>query len=284
MVKTVYVNGEFVSEVEASISIFDRGFLFADSVYEVITVLGGKLVDWNHHITRLKRSLNYLNIDFPLKDSDLIDLHRQLINFNNLVDGLIYMQVSRGRAQRDFLIKENLKVSLVMFSQELNLLDPVRLNRCLRVVTVPEERWKHRDIKTTQLLAASKAKTEAVGQGFDDAWFVENGLVTEGTSSNAFIVIDNNKVVTRKAGWEILAGVTRFSMLKKAKFLGLEVEERAFSVEEAELSKEAFITSATNFITAVVEINGKLIGGGKIGPVTKALREHYISDIKQSSL
>ena len=284
MVRTVYVNGEFISEGDAAISIFDRGFLFADSVYEVIAVLGGKLVDWNGHIARLKRSLHYLNIEFPFDEKTLVKLHRHIVKLNDLVDGLIYMQVSRGTAERDFLIQENLKVSLVMFSQELNLLDSDRLNRCLRVITVPEARWRHRDIKTTQLLAASLAKTEAVKKGFDDAWFVENGMVTEGTSSNAFIIIENKKVVTRKVGKEILPGITRLSILKNAKLLGLEVEERSFSVDEAQLAGEAFITSATNFIASVVEINGKLIGSGKVGPVTEALREQYISYIKQTSL
>ncbi len=284
MVRTVYVNGEFISEGDAAISIFDRGFLFADSVYEVIAVLGGKLVDWNGHIARLKRSLHYLNIEFPFDEKTLVKLHRHIVKLNDLVDGLIYMQVSRGTAERDFLIQENLKVSLVMFSQELNLLDSDRLNRCLRVITVPEARWRHRDIKTTQLLAASLAKTEAVKKGFDDAWFVENGMVTEGTSSNAFIIIENKKVVTRKVGKEILPGITRLSILKNAKLLGLEVEERSFSVDEAQLATEAFITSATNFIASVAEINGKLIGSGKAGRVTEALRKQYISDIKQTSI
>ena len=194
------------------------------------------------------------------------------------------MQVSRGTAERDFLIQENLKVSLVMFSQELNLLDSDRLNRCLRVITVPETRWKHRDIKTTQLLAASLAKTEAVKKGFDDAWFVENECITEGTSSNAFIVLENKKIVTRKVGKQILAGVTRLSILQIAKELGLEVEERRFSVEEAELASEAFITSSTNFIASVGEINGKIVGSGKVGIITKLLREQYLINIKRHSI
>ena len=284
MVRTVYVNGDFVSEFEARISIFDRGFLFADSVYEVITVLGGKLVDWFGHVERLERSLNYLNIIMPYKAGELLKINRELIKLNNFKDGLIYIQISRGLAERDFLIKDPSKASLIIFHQEINLLDPIRLNRCLRVITVPEVRWKHRDIKTTQLLGASMAKTDAYTKGVDDAWFVENEFVTEGTSSNAFIVIENKKIVTRKIGKEILAGVTRFSILETAEELGLEVEERRFSVKEAELASEAFITSSTNFIASVGEINGKIVGSGKVGTITKLLREQYLINIKRHSI
>jgi D-alanine transaminase len=282
MARTVYVNGEFVSEEKAKISIFDRGFLFSDSVYEVTAVLTGKLVSWDGHIDRLQRSLTRLNISVPFDGDTLLSIHRQLIKLNDLSDGLIYMQVSRGLAERDFFIKQNLKPSLVMFSQKINLLDSSRLNRCLKVITVPETRWRHRDIKTTQLLAASLAKTDAQGKGFDDAWFVEDGYVTEGTTSNAFIVIDNKKIITRKISKNILPGVTRFSIVEIAKFLGLEVEERPFSVKEAELAKEAFITSATIFIASVVEINGNVIGNGAVGNITKSLREQYLIDIKKS--
>ena len=283
MVRIVYVNGKFISELEAKISIFDRGFLFADSVYEVTAVLNGRLVDWSGHIGRLKRSLKHLNIKFSLDEEALLNIHRELIRLNELADGLIYMQVSRGSAERDFLIKDNLKSSVVMFSQTLPLLEPERLNRCLRIMTIPEARWKHRDIKTTQLLAASLTKTEAQAQGFDDAWFVEDGYVTEGTSSNAFIVFDNKKIVTRGVGKEILAGVTRFSIQQTAILLGMQFEERPFSVAEAELADEAFITSATNFITSVVEINGKVIGDGGVGEITKLLREKYLINIQRIS-
>ena len=284
MARTVYVNGEFVSEEKAKVSIFDRGFLFADSVYEVTTVLEGKLVAWDGHIERFERSLSRLNIIASFNAEILLNLHRQLIRLNNLSDGLIYMQVSRGPAERDFFIQDNPKPSLIMFSQNINLLDPVRLNRCLKVVTVPEVRWKHRDIKTTQLLAASLIKTDAKSKGFDDAWFVENGYVTEGTSSNAFIVTENKKIITCRNNSNILGGITRFSITEMAKVLGLKVEERPFSVKEAELANEAFLTSATNFIASVVEINGKLIGSGAVGPVTKLLRNKYLSDIKRNSI
>jgi len=284
MVRTVFVNGEFVSEEKAKVSIFDRGFLFSDSVYEVTTILEGKLVSWVGHIDRLKRSLTRLKIGIPFDEEKLLSLHRKLIKLNDLSDGLIYMQVSRGSAERDFSIKENLKPSLVMFSQKIDLLDPSRLNRCLKVITVPEIRWRHRDIKTTQLLASSLVKTDALARGFDDAWFVENGYVTEGTSSNAFIVTENKKIITCKISESVLAGVTRFSILETAKFLGFEVEVRSFSVKEAELAKEAFITSATNFIASVVEINGILIGRGKVGSMTKLLRDQYLIDIKKSAV
>ena len=152
------------------------------------------------------------------------------------------------------------------------------------MITVPESRWKHRDIKTTQLLAASLMKTEAQTKGVDDAWFVEDGYITEATSSNAFIVLKNKKIVTRNLGKEILPGVTRLSILSTAKFLGLEFEERPFSIIEAELADEAFITSATNFIVSVVEINGKLVGDGNVGRITKLLRKQYLDDMRRKAI
>tara|TARA_A100001011_G_C14147119_1_gene772379 strand:+ start:67 stop:921 length:855 start_codon:yes stop_codon:yes gene_type:complete len=284
MIKTVYLNGKFVPDFEAQISIFDRGFLFGDSVYEVTTVLGGKLVAWEGHVERFYRSLKRLKITSSCDRQTLLNLHRQLVQLNQLKDGLIYMQVSRGVAQRDFLINEKVEPSLVLFSQEIDLLEPSRLNRRLKIITVPETRWEHRDIKTTQLLAASLMKTEANALGVDDAWFVEDGYITEGTSSNAFIVVNSKKIITRKIDRAILAGVTRFSILEVAMQLGLEIQERAFSVEEAELADEAFITSATNFIASVVEINGKKIGNGRIGSTTLLLRERYLTEIKKTAI
>ena len=284
MAKTVYVNGRFVRDFEAKISVFDRGFLFADSVYEVITVFLGELVDCDNHLKRLEKSMKFLDLSMPMERETILNLLRELIIRNNLNNGMIYLQVSRGSSERSFLIDSNVKPSLVMFCQEIDLSSSSRLKRGLKIVTLPEARWKHRDIKTTQLLAASLAKTKACKMGYDDAWFEENGFVTEGTSSNAFIVVENKKIVTRNIGKEILPGVTRFSIMKAASSLDFEVEERPFSVIEAERATEAFITSATNFITSVVAINGKAVGNGKVGTITSLLQREYLKTVKRTAL
>ena len=277
MARIVYLNDGFVSEVEARISIFDRGFLFADSAYEVTAVLDGKLVCWAEHFSRLQRSLDALGIMLPLTEKELLNLHRELIKKNNLVQGIVYLQVSRGCADRNFIFSDSMKPTIVLFSQREELLDKKRLERELRVVTVPDKRWGRRDIKTTQLLYSSMVKTEAKNIGKDDAWLIQDGLVTEGTSNNIFIIDKEKKIITRDLSNLILAGVTRSTIITFMEQLGLELDERPFTLFEAQSSSEAFITSATNFVTSVVEIDDKLVADGKPGPLTKLIRESYIS-------
>ena len=281
MDRSVYINGKFFPEAEAKISVFDRGFLFADGVYEVTTVLDGKLVDWDGHMERLKQSLNKVSMTLPVKAEELNTIHLDLIKRNNISEGLVYMQVSRGIADRDFIIPSSTVESLVMFTQKLDLLDSARLNRGLRVITVPDIRWGRCDIKTVQLMASSLIKTDAKNKGYDDAWLVKDGYITEGTSSNAFIISSEKKLITRCLGSEILAGVTRSAILEAATALGLIIEERPFSVEEAQLAAEAFITSSTSFITSVVEINGRIIGNHEIESITKELRRLYLKNIQK---
>ena len=279
MCRVVYLNNEFVSEKEAKISIFDRGFLFADAVYEVTTVLNGKLVGFKEHINRLQRSLSELNYSFPFDEKDILSIHLTLIKKNNLKDGLIYLQISRGVSERNFIFPESIKPTLVLFTQKEALLSPDRLNRELKIISVPDIRWQRRDIKTVQLLAASIMKTKAKKMGKDDAWMLEGAFITEGTSNNAFIIDNTGKLITRNLSHLILPGVTRASLIKLAKELNMPFEERPFTLDEVYNASEAFITSATNFITSVVEIDDILIGNGKIGPLTLTLREKYINTI-----
>ena len=276
MSRIVYVNGEYLPEEEAKISVFDRGFLFADGVYEVTSVLQGRLVDNAGHLARLHRSLSELEMDAPASDAGIETIQNTLIESNGVQEGLVYLQVTRGAADRDFAYPEGVKPSLVMFTQVKNLLQSPQAERGISVITTRDIRWKRRDIKTVGLLAPSMAKMIAKRAGADDAWLVEYGQVTEGSSNNAYIVTRNGTLVTRQLGNEILAGITRKAVLELARTSDLKIEERAFTVQEATDAAEAFITSATTFVMPVVSIDGQPVGDGRPGPVTRRLRELYI--------
>jgi len=276
MSRIVYVNGEFVAEENAVISVFDRGFLFADAVYEVSSVLEGKLIDNPAHIKRLHRSLGELNIASPATDNEILGIQRELIKRNNLHEGAIYLQVSRGSADRDFPFPANIKPSLVMFSQEKEIIDSPHARNGINVISVPDIRWKRRDIKTVGLLAQVLAKQAAIDAGAVDAWMVEDGFVTEGSSNNAFIVDADGKLITRHLGNEILHGITRASVIEMIEKENIVFEERAFTLDEAKNASEAFITSATTLVWPVVDIDGTKIGDGKPGPLAPRLREFYI--------
>ena len=285
MTRTVYVNGEFLEESEAKVSIFDRGYLFADAVYEVTTVLDGKLIDFPAHIARLQRSLNELEINQPTDEDTLLEIHRRLVKENDLVNGIIYLQVSRGVADRDFVFPApNTPPSLVLFTQAKDPLQNPLLEKGMRVITAEDQRWGRRDIKTVQLLYPSLAKMMAVKAGVDDAWLVEEGTVNEGTSNNAWIVTKEGTLVTRHLSNSILHGITRKAVLRCCELLQMKVEERPFSVEEAMDAKEAFITSASSFVCPVVEIDGQSLGEGVPGPVAKSLRDIYIEESKKSAI
>ena len=274
--RTVYVNGQFVPEDLASISIFDRGFLFGDAVYEVSAVINGKLLDNDAHMARLERSLGQLEIPAPIPYADITDLQHQLIEKNNLKEGIVYLQISRGPAERDFNYPAAPEPSLVMFTQVKNLTQNPKAETGIRIITCPDIRWQRRDIKTVNLLPASMTKQLAAHAGADDAWMVEDGVITEGTSNNAFIIREPNILITRHLGNEILHGCTRRAILALAKQEGLEIDERPFTVDEALSAAEAFSTSASTFVMPVVEIDGTQIGTGQPGPHTQTLRELYI--------
>ena len=276
MSRTFYVNGDFVAEENATISVLDRGFLFADAVYEVSTVLDGKLIDNKAHLKRLARSLSELSMAPPCSDEKILEAQLKLLDVNSVSEGLLYLQVSRGVADRDFAYPKDARSSLVMFTQEKNLINSPMADSGMHVISIPDLRWKRRDIKTVGLLAPSMGKQAAVDAGVHDAWMVEDGLVTEGTSNNAYIVTADKKIQTRQLGSEILSGITRQAVLNFARKAGYTVLEEPFTIEQAKQAHEAFITSASTFVMPVVNIDGVALGDGTPGPVSKELRKIYI--------
>ena len=283
MSRIVYVNGAFVPEEEAKVSVFDRGFLFADAVYEVTSVIDGKLVDFAGHARRLWRSLGELDMAAPVTEEELLAIHRELVALNGLDQGLVYLQVTRGAADRDFAYPDGAAPTLVLFTQAKNVVESASARTGLRVISIPDRRWGRRDIKTVQLLYPSMGKMMAKAAGADDAWMVEDGAVTEGTSNNAYIVKDG-RIVTRHLGEEILHGITRAAVLQYAREAQMEVEERPFTLDEAKAADEAFITSASSFVTPVVEIDGTPVGGGTPGPVARRLREIYLDECMKTAV
>lgn len=280
MSRIVYVNGEFVPEEDAKISVFDRGFLFADGVYEVSAVVNRKLVDNPAHLARLTRSMGELKLTPPCAPEEIEAIQLRLIEENDLNEGLIYLQVTRGAADRDFAFPTDATPSLVMFTQDKKVTSNAVAEKGISVITVPDIRWKRRDIKTVGLLPASMAKQAALDAGAGDAWFVEDGIVNEGSSNNAFIVTHDGKIVTRHLGTEILHGITRKAVMAMAAEENLEVEERAFTPEEAYEAREAFSTSASAFVMPVVKIDGHVLGNGVPGPVAEKLRAKYLEMAK----
>jgi D-alanine transaminase len=281
MTRTVYVNGEYLPETEAKVSIFDRGFLMADAVYEVTSVLGGKLIDFDGHAVRLERSLNELDIENPISKADLLEIHRELVRLNDITDGMIYLQISRGAPNdRDFVFPdpETTKPTVVLFTQNKpGLANSPVAKTGIKVISIQDVRWGRRDIKTVQLLYPSMGKMMAKKAGCDDAWMVEDGFVTEGTSNNAYI-IKGNKIITRALSNDILHGITRAAVLRFAQEAQMEVEERNFTITEAQDADEAFITSASTFVMPVVEIDGAAVGTGAVGPLATRLREIYLEE------
>lgn len=285
--RTVYLNGEYLPENEAKVSIFDRGFLMADGVYEVTSVLDGKLVDFDGHAIRLERSLSELDIKNPITKEQLLAVHRELVTRNELVDGGVYLQITRGAPDdRDFVFPdpETTPCTVVLFTQSKpGVTESAASKNGIKVISIADERWGRRDIKTVQLLYPSMGKMMAKAAGCDDAWMVEDGHVTEGTSNNAYIVKDN-KIITRGLSNDILHGITRAAVLRFAQEAQMEVEERLFTIEEAQGADEAFITSATMFVNGVVEIDGAQIGDGTPGAVSKRLREIYLDESRKVAI
>ena len=286
MTRTVYVNGEYLPEGEAKVSIFDRGFLFADGVYEVTSVLDGKLIDFEGHAVRLQRSLDELDMASPVTKDELLEIHRELVTKNEIVDGLVYLQITRGSdGDRDFVFPSaDTPSTIVLFTQaKPGLADSPAAKKGLKVISIDDVRWGRRDIKTVQLLYPSMGKMMAKAAGCDDAWLIEDGFVTEGTSNNAYIVKDG-KIITRHLSNEILHGITRAAVLRFAAEAQMEVEERSFTIDEAKAADEAFITSASTFVMPVVEIDGASLGDGTPGPVAARLREIYLDESRKAAV
>ncbi len=286
MTRQVYVNGAFVPEAEATVSVFDRGFLMADGVYEVTSVLGGKLLDFQGHCVRLSRSLGELGITNPHSDAEWLALFRQAVALNAVVDGMVYLQVTRGNpGDRDFAYPNPpVPPTVVIFTQaKLGLAENPAALAGWKVISVPDIRWGRRDIKTVQLLYPSMAKMAAKAAQVDDAWLVEDGMVTEGTSNNAYIV-KGNRIITRQLSHDILHGITRTAVLRFAREAQMEVVERPFTIAEAQDADEAFITSANAFVTPVIEIDGAPVGQGQAGPLALRLREIYLEEMRKTAI
>jgi D-alanine transaminase len=273
-----YVNGSFMPLSEARISILDRGFLFADGIYEVSAVLDGKLVDNASHLARLQRSVGEIRLALPETLDRIQEIQKELIARSGLRNGMVYLEVTRGAdSGRDFAFpKTGVKPTLIMFTAVKDIVNAETAKTGVKVITVPDIRWARRDIKSVALLAQVLAKQAAAEAGAAEAWMIEDGKVTEGGSSSAFILTQEDVIVTRQNGSEILPGCTRKAVVALAEERQLRVEERPFSVDEALAAKEAFITSATVFVQPVVSIDGRQVAGGKPGPMTSRLREIYI--------
>ena len=286
MSRTVYVNGAYLPEEDATVSIFDRGFLMADAVYEVTSVLDGKLIDFAGHCARLARSLGELDMANPHPDADWLVIHREMVARNDLADGMIYLQVTRGNpGDRDFAYPgPDVAPTVVLFTQSKpGLADSPLAKTGMKVISIDDIRWGRRDIKTVQLLYPSMGKMMAKKAGADDAWLVEDGFVTEGTSNNAYIV-KGGRIITRNLGPEILHGIPRAAVLRFAREAQMEVEERPFTLAEATAADEAFITSASAFVMPVVAVDGIVIGTGTPGPVAARLREIYLDEMRKAAI
>jgi len=277
MSRIVFLNGSFLPVDEAKVPFMDRGFLFGDGVYEGIGVLDGRLIDNEAHLERLERSLAEVRIPNPYTRAEWTALEEEIVRRNGMTEGFIYFQVTRGVAERDFFFPENAKPTVAMFTQAKSIADAPAARAGIAVITVPDQRWARRDIKSINLLAQVLAKQAAKEAGAQEAWMVEDGFVTEGGSSSAFIVTKKGGIVARPLSNAILPGITRKSLLRLSEEVGIALEERRFTVEEAYDAAEAFLTSASNFVLPVVSIDGHPVGDGKPGPITKRLRELYLA-------
>ena len=278
--RIVYLNGSFLKGRDAKISIFDRGLLFADSVYEGLGVLDGRIVDRSMHLARLKRSLDQLQIANPHSDAEYAEIFDRLIAENKMDEGFLYFQITRGEADRDYVYPPNLTPNVLAFTQENPDPGAPLAGRALR--THPDLRWKRRDIKTTNLLGQVIAKTAAdIGGAYEALMIDETGLITEGGATSFFIVAEG-AVVARPVDNAILHGITRQTMLRVADELGYRIERRKITLAEALAAEEAFITGASSYIEPVVEIDGQVIGEGAPGRYTRALRARYLEAVRAS--
>jgi D-alanine transaminase len=278
----VYINGEYVPEEEARVSVFDRGFIFGDGVYEVIPVFLGKLVDKQYFVERLDRSLSELSIAWPCSTDHYLEVMRELIDRNGLQEGVVYSQVTRGVADRDFPFPPNATPSFMAFTSVMALLNNPAAQTGIKVVTTPDLRWKRRDIKSINLLGQVLAKQDAVSRGGKEGWMMEDGFITEGVSSSAYIVKDG-VIITRPLSNAILPGIRRRTLLELAEKEAIGIEERLFTLKEALEADEAFISSATTMALGVVDIDGNQIGDGTPGPVTMKMRELYSNRVLEEA-
>ncbi len=281
MTRQAWLNGVYVAAEEARISPFDRGFLFADGVYEVTAVYNGRTIDMERHLDRLERSLRELKFGAMPDRKELEEVHRRLVADNGIAEGYVYLQVTRGAyGSRDFVAPDKPKLTCFAYAEARALIDTPAARNGSRILALPDIRWARRDIKSVGLLAQALAKTEAKARGADDAWLVApDGYVTEGASSNAWIVTQDGEIITRALSNMILAGITRHALFDSLGQQGRRITERSFTLDEAKNAAEAFSTAATGLVTPVVEIDGVKLGHGKPGPVTRGVQKIYYTAI-----
>lgn len=272
MSRTVYVNGQYLPEEQAMVSIFDRGFIFADGIYEVSAVIDSKLVDVDAHLARLERSCAEIRLELPWTRAALIGIHHELMVRNKLRSGGVYLQVTRGAADRSFTFPASIAPTLVMFTQARAMTREV--GRGYKLLSVPDLRWARRDIKSVGLLAQVLAKQAAAEAGYDEALMIEDGVITEGGSSTAWIV-KGDTLISRPLSNDVLPGITRKAVLTYLAESGFRFEERTFTLDEALAADEVIITAATALVMPATEIDGQPIGGGQPGPVARRLRDIY---------
>lgn len=278
----VFLNGEFLPKDKAKISVFDRGFIFGDGIYEVVPVMNGVLIDKSEFWERFKRSLKEIALNFPYKDSEFESILNELIAKNALKEGGVYMQITRGIASRDFAFTKGLQPTIMAFVYAANIQNNELASKGISVVSVPDIRWKRRDIKSISLLAQCYAKEMAVNAGADEGFMVENGKVTEATSASAFIIKDKT-LITKPFSNEILPGIRRQNILKFTRELNLSVAERAFSMNEVYEADEVFVSAASLPILGVIKADGKVIANGKVGKFTQLLRQRYLQKMRNEA-
>ena len=276
MTRQIFLNGSYFPEHQASVPVMDRGLLFGDAIYEVTAMLDGRMIDNELHLARLQRSLGEINIPMPMPVEDIIRMQVELVRRNAMTDGTIYMQVSRGADERNFLPSEGLKPGFIAFTQPRKLDRNPAQQTGVKVALLPDPRWSRRDIKTVMLLGQVHAKQSAKRDGFDDVWMFEDGCVTEGASSTAFVVTADGVIVTRPNSTAILPGCTRQAVITIAKDHGMSVHERAIALEEIPNVAEAFLTSASSLVQPVIQIGASIIGSGQPGSVTRQLQKLYL--------
>jgi D-alanine transaminase len=278
MSRIAYVNGRYVPHGEAVVHVEDRGYQFADGCYEVVAIADGKFIDEGLHLQRLHRSLDALEIVAPMSDAALRTVMREVVRRNSVRLGFIYLQVTRGAAPRDFAFPTGVRPSLVMTARRRALTDPRLAAEGIKVISIPDLRWARPDIKSVSLLPNALGKERAKRAGAYEAWQIDrDGNVTEGTSSNAWIVTAEGDVVTHQADTAILNGVTRLGLIRVIAAAGLHLVERKFSLGEAKAAREALLTSSTNFVLPVVRIDDTPIGDGRPGPLARKLIALYQS-------
>lgn len=275
----VFLNGEFIDKDSAKISIFDRGFIFGDGIYEVVPVINSIIVEKDGFWDRFQRSLNEISLNLPYRNDEFESILNNLIEINSLKEGGLYIQITRGVAPRDFSFVKGVKPTIMAFAFSDSVLEHPAAKSGITIISTPDIRWKRRDIKSISLLGQCYAKNQATIAGADECFMVEDGYVTEAGSSSAFIIKDRT-LITKPLSNEILPGIRRNRLLNLAKQIGLQIQERKFSMDEVYNADECFISAATIILLPVIKADGKAINGGKIGPFTTKLRELYKEILK----